>query len=162
MNIYIRFLSAKPVRQAMARLAELNASNLSPAQLDAAREFIDVNFDKSVVVAVTYEGRDQRFTGPIFQAFSSAITSSLQNNTYLELKGGKRIFLQEYQPPGQDGLGAKFIFPRIVDDKPLLDPKSGEIRFYAEFPRLAGNNPPVVINMRYKVSKMMYNGVVEY
>ncbi len=161
-NMFIRFLSAKPIRQALARLAELDSSNSTPAQIDAARDFIDAGFDQTVVMAVTYEGKDQRFTGPIFQAFSSAVTSSLKNNTYLELKGGKRIFLQEYQPPGQDGLGAKFIFPRIVDDKPLIDPKSGEIRFYAEFPRLTGNNPPVTINMRFKVSKMVYNGVMEY
>jgi hypothetical protein len=65
----------------------------------------------------------------------------------------QRVFLQEYRPPSGDGMGAIFIFPRIVNSKPILDRKSGEVRFYGEFPRL---------NMRFKVSDLMYEGVLEY
>ncbi len=155
LTLYIRFISAKPIRQAMARLAELDTGRNTPQQIQNARDFIDQKFDKTVVVSVNYESKDGRFQGPAFQALNSAITNTLKNNTYLELKGGKRVFLQEYQPPTQGT--AMFIFPRIVDDKPLLDPKSGDIRFWAEFP-----NRALMLNMRFKVADMMYNGVLEY
>src|SRR5256885_9410045 len=42
---------------------------------------------------------------------------SLKNVTYLERKDGKRLFLTDYRPPGSDGLGAKFFFTRIDEDR---------------------------------------------
>jgi hypothetical protein len=157
-NFRIRFLSARPIREAFARQAELDPGRNPPEAVKALRAFAERNFEDTIVVAVQFDGRDGRFTGPVFQAFTSAITNTLKNNTYLELKGGKRLFLQEYEPfPGKDGLGAKFIFSRIVDGKPFLDAKSGDIRFWAEFP-----GKSVTLNMRYKIADMVYRGVLEY
>lgn len=50
---------------------------------------------------------------------SQGSTAKYKNNTFLEIKGGKRMFIQEYQTPRPDGFGARFIFQRIVDDKPI-------------------------------------------
>ena len=83
-------------------------------------------------------------------------------NAYLDIKGGQRVFLQEYRAPSGDGMGAIFIFPRMVNDKPLLDPKSGEVRFYAEFPKLGGNDQQIRLNVRFKVSELMYDGILDY
>jgi hypothetical protein len=162
-NYHIVFLSAKPIRQAYLRLAELNPSRSTTQDIEKMRQFAEAKYDKTIVIAVTYDGKDQRFTNPVFQAFSSAITSTLKNNTYLDIKGGKRVFLQEYQPPVVgENLGAKFIFPRTVDDQPVLTAKTGDIRFYTEFPKLSGNNQQVKLDMRFSVSKFMYEGVIEY
>ena len=90
------------------------------------------------------------------QTFSSAITSILKNNTYLETKDGKRVFLHEYKAPIKDGMGAKFVFPRTVDEKPFINSESGYLRFYAEMT----NN--IKLNMRFKISDMMYDGKLEY
>lgn len=160
---HIMLLSAKPIRQAYLRLAELSPSQTTPQQIEKMRQFAESKYEKTIVIAVTYEGEDQRYTGPVFQAFTSAITNTLKNNTYLDIKGGKRIFLQEYQPlvPGE-GLGSKFIFPRLVDDQPIITAKTGDVRFYAEFPKLAGNNQQVKLDMRFKVSNFMYEGVLEF
>jgi hypothetical protein len=162
-NFHIRFLSAKPVRQAYLRLAELNPSKSTPQLIEKMRQFVDNKYDKTIVIAVDFDGKDGRFTQPVFQAFTSAVTSTLKNNTYLDIKGGKRIFLQEYQPPVPgENLGAKFIFPRLVDDQPVITAKSGDVRFYAEFPQLAGNNPQVKLDMRFKISNFMYEGAIEF
>jgi len=159
-NIYIRFLSAKPIRLAYLRLLEL--SKASAAEVDRMREFANTKYDKTIVISVECSGKDNRFVMPFFQALTSGITSTLKNDTYLDVKG-RREFLQEYQPPvpGQ-GLGAKFIFSRYVDDKPLIDAKTSDVRFYAEFPRLSGNNPQLKIDRRFKVKDFMYEGVIEY
>jgi hypothetical protein len=159
-NFRIRLLSAKPIRQALARQVELSKSKYTEEQLNQARQFIDKKYDDSIVVAVSFDG-DNRLTGPVIQTFFGAQTSSLTNNTFLEFKG-KRLFLKEYQPPSQDGLGAKFIFARTVDDKPFVDAKSGEVRFYAEFPKLGGSTETLALNMRFKIAEWMYEGVIEF
>lgn len=163
-NYRIRFLSAKPIRQAFLRLVQLNPK-ATPEQNDQAHQFVDTKYDQVVVIAVSYDTEglavDGHFTSAVFQSLSGSITSTLKNNTYLDIKGGQRVFLQEYKPPSSDGVGARFIFPRIVNDKPILDPKSGEVRFYAEFPKLGGNDQ-VILNVRFKVSDLMYDGLLEY
>jgi hypothetical protein len=164
-NYRVRFISAKPIRQAFLRLVMLNPK-ATPGQTEQAHQFVDTKYDQVVVIAVSYDteglAMDGRFTSAVFQAFSGGMTSTLKNNTYLDIKGGQRVFLQEYKPPSSDGVGARFIFPRIVNDKPILDPKSGEVRFYAEFPNLGGRDQQVVLNVRFKVSDLMYDGVLEY
>jgi hypothetical protein len=62
----------------------------------------------------------------------------------------------EYRAPTQDGLGAKFVFPRTFEGKPFIEPNSGEVRFSTE----AGK--AVKISKRFKVSEMMYDGKLEY
>jgi hypothetical protein len=162
-NFYIRFLSAKPIRQAFLRIAELTPAKSTPQMLEKMRQFVDAKYDKTIVISVDCDGKDGRFTAPVFQAFTSAVTSTLKNNTYLDIKGGKRVFLQEYQPlVPNEGLGSKFIFPRFVDDQLVITAKTGDVRFYAEFPKLSGNNPQVKLDMRFKVSAFMYEGAIEF
>jgi len=151
-NFRIRFLSAKPVRQALARLVGAKQPELA----DSMKTFIERDFSEFIVVAVTFDSTDQRFSGPAMQTFNSANTGLIKNNTYLEVKGGRRLFLQQYQPPSRDGLGAKFIFPRVFEEKAFITPESGDVRFYAEL----GNN--MKLNMRFKVADMMYEGKLEY
>jgi hypothetical protein len=153
---HIRFLSAKPIRHAIARSILLGNAAQSEQMAASMRDFVERNFDQWIAVAVTFESRDQRYLGPAAQAFGSTTAEVLKNNTYLERKDGKRVFLQMYQAPNADGLGAKFIFPRIVDGKPFLDRESGEVRFVSEV------SNKIKMNMRFKVSEMIYDGQLEY
>ena len=117
--------------------------------------FVDRDFSEYVVVAVTIEASDQRSSAPIAQAFNSATADILKNNTYLERKDGKRLFLMDYRPPANDGMGAKFVFARSVDGKPFLA-EGDSVRFVSEF------NDKLKLNARYKTSEMTYNGKLEY
>jgi hypothetical protein len=89
-------------------------------------------------------------------AFHAAVTAPQKNNTYLELKSGKRLFLEEYVPPGPDGFGACFIFLRQPDGQLFITPESGEVRFYSEIGK------SIKLDMRFKVADMNYNGKIEY
>ena len=151
----IRFLSARPIRQAFARLIALDQTTEDPKVKVYMNDFVERRFDKWIAVTVGFESRDQRFSAKAIQAFASATTGSLKNNTYLERKDGKRVYLHIYQAPSADGLGAKFIFERIVDERPFLNSESGEVRFVSE---IAAAN----LNMRFKVADMMYDGKLEY
>lgn len=149
---YIRFFTAKPIRQAFARRIALQKPELA----DKLQTFTEQKIDDWIVIAVAYEAKDQRFSGVAMQSFNSANVGVLQNKTYLETKDGKRVFLQEYQAPSTDGSGAKFVFPRMLDNKPFITQESGYVRFYAEM----GQN--IKLNMRFKVSDMMYEGELVY
>ncbi|HKP72012.1 MAG TPA: hypothetical protein VJT82_03675, partial [Pyrinomonadaceae bacterium] len=145
--------SAKPIRQAIARQLALKEGSFT-AQM---RAFVEGSSESRVVVAVTFETTDQRFGGKVMQAFNSANTGVLKNNTYLERKDGVRVFLREYVSPQQNTLGAAmFVFPRLVGERPLLEADSGEVRFVSEFEK------NVKLNMKYKVADMIYDGKLEY
>ena len=151
----IRFLSAKPIRQAFARVITLDQQSEDPRVKAYMNDFVDRQFDRWIAVTVGFESRDQRYSGVALQSFASATTESLKNKTYLERKDGKRVFLHMYQAPSSDGLGAKFIFERIVDERQFLNQESGEVRFVSEVGKLK-------LDMRFKVADMMYDGQLEY
>jgi hypothetical protein len=156
-NLRICFLSAKPVRQAISHLMELtNREKISAQLAEKLKAFAAADFPDYIVVTVSTDSdKASRLLQQTQASFYKLTTSELKNNTYL-LAGGQRIFIKEYQPPGNDGLGARYIFPRIVDGKPFITPESGNVLFHSE-PIGA-----VTLNMRYKVREMVYDGKLEY
>ncbi len=158
-NFRIRFFTARPVRQAFVRLMELQQTNLPKDTIERLNAFANLKSDQYIIVAITCDATDQRYSGPVFQALGSATTDLVKNNTYLERKDGKRLFATEYVAPGKDGFGARFIFPRVVEGKPFLTPDSGEVRFYSQF---AVGSTGIKVDRRYKIADMMYDGQLEY
>jgi hypothetical protein len=152
----ICFLSARPIRQAFAKMILSQQHDRDERLVSQLQAFVERDFSPYIVIAVSVESNDQRFSGPIMQALNSASTGTLKNNAYLERQDGKRLFLQDYHAPISDGLGAKFIFPRLVDGEPFLRSDSGTVRFFAQF------NDSFKLNMTYKVSSMMLDQKLEY
>ena len=152
----IRFFSARPVRRAFVRLMQLKESNLEPAIVERMNAFAELPSTDSIILAVTFEANDNRAQGKVMQAFASAVSGTLKNTSYLERNDGKRLFLSEYVPPGRDGFGARFIFPRQVDGSTFINADSGEIRFFSEYA------PGLKLNMRFKIADMMLEGKLEY
>jgi hypothetical protein len=151
----VRFFSARPVRQALVRMMELQQKP-DPQVAEKLRNFAAVKSTNSIIVTVSYESTDQRYSGVVMQAFNSGVTGTLKNNTYLERSDGRRLFLEEYVPPGKDGFGARFIFLRELDGQPFISSASAEVRFYAQYPN------GIKVNRRFRVSDMMYEGELEY
>jgi hypothetical protein len=152
---HVRFLSAKPVRAAFARQVLLAKATPDEALTTQLQGFIDRDFSEYIVVSVGIEVGDQKMAPPLMRAFSAATTEALGQNVYLERKDGKKLFLLEYRPPVEDGMGAKFIFKRDFDGHPFLSEKDN-VRFVAEF------NEKMKLNTRYKLSDMLYDGKLEY
>ena len=152
----IRFFSARPVRQAFIRMIQLKQKNLEADVIERMNSFAELPSDKSIIITVTIEGTDKRSLGKVMQIISSAATGTLKNTTYLERNDGKRLFLEEYVPPGKDGFGARFIFPRIVSERPFLTPETHDVRFVSEF------GTTIKLNVRFNVAAMMVDGKLEY
>lgn len=152
----IRFFSARPVRQAFIRMIQLQQKNLEADVIERMNSFAELPSDNLIIIAVTIEGTDKRSLGKVMQIISSAATGTLKNTTYLERNDGKRLFLEEYVPPGKDGFGARFIFPRIVSERPFLTPETHDVRFVSEF------GTAIKLNVRFNVAPMMVDGTLEY
>jgi hypothetical protein len=92
------------VRQAFMRIIQLQRKNLEPDVIARMNSFAELPSNDSIIVAVTIEGTDKRSLGKVMQIVESAATGTLKNTTYLERNDGKRLFLDEYVPPGKGRL----------------------------------------------------------
>jgi hypothetical protein len=152
----ICFLSARPIREALARMVIAAQREPDADLISRLQAFVQRDFSPYIVIAVSIDSTDQRFLGPIMQQINSATAGTLRNNTYLETPDGRRLFLTGYQPPIADGLGAKFIFPRRPNGEEFLKSDTNGVRFVAEF------SDSFKLNMRFKVSDMIYDNKREY
>jgi hypothetical protein len=152
----IRFFSARPVRQAFVRMIQLQQKNLTPDVVSRLHGFAERESKDSIVIAVTIEAPDANLLGKAMGIILNASTPTLKNTTYLERSDGKRVFLDEYTPPGKDGFGARFIFPRTLDGKPFLTTDFTIVRFVSEV------GTQIKFHMTYKVKDMMLDGKLEY
>ena len=138
------------------RMIQLGKKDLEPEVLERMKNFAEVPATDSIIIAVTIEGTDKRSLGHVMQIINSAVTGTLKNTTYLERSDGKRLFLQEYVPPGRDGFGARFIFPRSPDQAPFLTTEFTEVRFVSDI------DSTVKLNKRFKLADMLLDGKLEY
>jgi hypothetical protein len=183
----IRWLSARPIRQALVRQEQLASGKLNEKLL----EFASGPSESRIAIAVSFDTADQRFGSKVMKVFESANTDVLKNSTYLELKTGQRIFLQQYVPPQQNALRvAVFVFPRMVDGKPVINPDYVNVRFHSDFENITALDPGATpgqttnprqntnslsrianqndshfsfkLDMKFKIAEMVYNGSLEY
>lgn len=158
LNIRMRLLSAKPVRQAFARIVTLMQKGQMTPQLDTQlKAFATQDFPDFIIISLDCDAKESKTE---FREFKSLMdnrtTADLKGNTYISGKGGERVYIEAYQPPKNDNLGAKLIFPRLVKGEPFITAGSDEIHFYSEF------STKYVLNMRYKVKDMTADGKLEY
>jgi hypothetical protein len=154
LHFRVRFMSAKPIREAFVRMVELQGA--PPEKVAQIKPFVDYDFSNYIVVTINMDGNDRRRMGAIMQELSGADPATFKPVTYLERKDGKRLELMEYRAASNDGLGAKFVFARALNGAPFLDANSGEVRFVTELGKV------LKINRRFKVADMMYEGKLEY
>jgi hypothetical protein len=184
-SFHVRFFTAKPVRQAFSRTIELQQKDKLTEQMgERLKSLASAEFPDYVIVTVTCDSdKASNMLQQALKLMTSLTTLELKNNTYLLAKDGQRVFLQEYQPPRNDGFGARFVFPRVVDGKPFVTPESGELLFHSDFggnsrlnstipnTSLPNRDPSQIraatsfgftLNTRFKIKDMMFDGKLEY
>jgi len=151
-----RFLTAKPVREAFARLVVLSQPSAGKELTDQLQGFIDRDFGKYLVVAFSVDSSDPKTATGTMAAIARMNAEMLKGKVYLERKDGKRIELIDYKPPIADNMGAKFVFERELDGQPFLTSESDSVKFIME------PSDKLKVNLRFKVATMVYNGKLEY
>lgn len=156
-NFRIRFLSARPVRQAISRLMEIRRREDSPEFAAKLKDFVTEESPDYVVVAVLCDSpRPTAKLQRAMEMLDQLTTEKLKGKAYLATSDGRRAPIEEYQPPGRDSIGARFFFPRLINGKPLIRGDRGEIRFYAEM------SDEYKLDRSYKIKTMTYEGRLEY
>jgi hypothetical protein len=155
-NYHIRLFSARPVREAIARLILIDQGPRFKEISSLMQPLVERDFGPFVVITVVADSNDGRALGPVIQAMSKATADLLRNKTYLERKDGKRLFLLDYRPPQADGLGAKFVFERAPEGKPFINEDAGNFRFYSEM------TDTIKLNVKYNVADLVYRGKLEF
>ena len=118
---------------------------------------LSLDVSNRVIVAVEYVSNDPDATRNMKEFWTTSTAETLKQSVYLIGQSTGRVQLAEYYSPSPDGTGAKFIFPRVVNGKPLVSPEDSEVRF--EF--YAGPLEQKV-NVNFKVSKMRYKDGLAY
>lgn len=142
------FISAKPVRMALARLGMLNGS-VDPA---AARQLVeDSPFADLIAISLAVESSQEMID------LDALSTGDLQDATFLELKQSKRrITLQEYVPPSQSGNGLPlFLFPRSEDGRPLVTLAEKQVKFISRL------SEDLKVEQKFKLKRMVFDGQLE-
>jgi hypothetical protein len=151
---FIRFLSARPIREAVVRKLQLEQPSM--AMTEQLKAFAETGSTDYIVVSVLAEASDKKMAGSAMQAFNAASLESLKEVTYLERKDGQRLLLMDFRPPTSDGLGAKFVFARTLKNQPFMSDEAGQVRFNCQLSKT------IKLTARFKVSDMMYDGKLEY
>ncbi len=155
-DFHIRFYTARPVRQAIARTILLGLTKPDPEMEKTLQQFIAQKFEDDIIVAVTFDSTEARINAPLQQEFIRMQFPVLQKDTYLETKA-RKVYLTKYVPPSNNGLGAAFYFPRLEKGEPYVVPEIGDVRFYADLPGLG-----IILDKRFKISNFMYEGILEF
>ncbi len=142
------FISAKPVRMALARLGMLKGS----LDAQAADQLVEnTPFSDQIAISLAVESAVEMID------LEALTTADLQDSSFLELKKSKRrIAVQEYVPPSRSGNGQPiFIFPRNEAGRPLVTLDEKEVRFIARF------SDELKVDQKFKLKKMVFNGELE-
>lgn len=132
---YIRFLSARPIREAYARMQQIQNGydRMSPeekAQFEAAQlPNLDMDVSKWIVLSVSFRSNDPNEESSVRRFFQSETVKTLKNKAFLSTSSCSQVELSAYFPQQEESVGAKFVFPREVDGIPVLNRKCRNITF---------------------------------
>jgi hypothetical protein len=170
---HMHFLTAKPIRMAVARQTMLaGQGQIDPASL---QRFVEQSDNEHLVLAMTISAIPEGASSArgYWTSLMKLSTPSLASTTFLATKTGKRVYLTRYDPPGKDGLGAKFYFPRTTEDgRPFVTAEDREVRFetmisliesgsFSGTPGEVENERTERIWMQFDLRKMIFDGKLE-
>jgi hypothetical protein len=125
-TFYIRFLSARPIREAYARIQQIN-HGYDKMTAEERRRFeqaqasnLDMDVSRWIVVSVGYRSNDPNEESGLRRFFQGETVKTLKNKIYLSTPAFPQLELTQYFPPREESVGAKFVFPREVDGIPVL------------------------------------------
>lgn len=163
LSFRVVFVTAKPVRMALARRAALMDS-AAAAKTDWGK-YIDQADEKNIMLAMYFSANPagSNIELVLSQLLMDLKTADLANQTFLSADG-KKVTLQQYDAFGENGYGVKFIFPRsLPDGSPVIGANAKEIRFgtvlaIAKDKRLDVLPPTIPISCKWDAKKMTFEG----
>jgi len=161
-TFYVRFLSAQPVREAVARIQQIQYGY---DQLGAEerqrfdqliRPGLDLDVGSWVVVAVSFRSNDPNEESAARRFFQKETAETLRNKAFLSTDRFSQVPIAAYFPPREEAIGAKFIFPRTIDGVPVASKTDKKISF--ELLEVPGAKPR--LRATFGIKEMVVNGLL--
>ncbi len=153
----VRLFSALPIRQAYVRMMQIMAQydEMKPEQKSEfdtkhARA-LNIDTGDQIIVSLEFQTNDKQLAMSVDRQLKTTTADLLKQQVYLISDRLGRMQLREYYPPALDGTGAKFIFPRSVDGKPVVSGEDKSLKFEFYVP-----NTDHKVFYEWKVKKMLY------
>ena len=158
-TFYTRLLSSLPVRQAFLRVEQhvhdydsLSASEKARFD-DLATPGLELDFEDWIVLAVSFRSNDADNEREIDRYLEVSTTDSLKNQAFLSTSSVSQVRLKGYFPPQGDGVGAKFVFPRTVDGRPVVADDTETLVFELEIP-----DAKPILSVTFVVRELKWGG----
>jgi len=155
-TFFVRFLSARPVREAFARMAQIQA-DYDKMGKDEKREFdssldpgLKTDFHRWIVVTLGFRSNDPNVELRVRQFLEAQSTETMKSRAYLKTTHYQQLELEAYFPPLEDIVGAKFVFPRKIAGLPVVFPEDDMLIFELAVP---GFDPDLTV--RFDVAGMV-------
>ncbi len=156
---FVRFLSAKPIRKAFARVRELHIDYAKMGESEKStfqkenQKAVDMDLKDWIVVSVAFRSNVPREESRVDQFLMGQTTETLKTRAYLSTAKFPRIEIADYIPPTEKIVGAKFIFPRTKDGMDIVTAGDEKIVFEFDAP---GSDP--LLRTTFEIEKMMLEG----
>lgn len=162
LSFHVSFVTAKPIRMALARRALL-ADPAGAGKTDWGK-YIDQEDPQNIVVvmSLTASPMDSSVALMLSQTLDNFKTADFASQTFLSTDGGKKVALAKYDSLGESGYGVKFYFPRTLPDgTPLVAASNKEIRFDTMIVLPKDQSPEIksiAVNAKWDLRKMVFGG----
>ncbi len=137
---YTRLLSARPIRQAFARIQQIN-HNYDELDQEQKRRFdelvrpgLNLDVRRWIVVSLSFRSNDPSWETRVDRFLRSSSVEGLKRRAFLSTASHPRVDLEAYHAPKGDGSGAKFVFPRTVGTTEVVSPEDSILTFELDVP----------------------------
>jgi hypothetical protein len=161
-TFYVRFLSARPIREAYARIQQIHYGYDDMDQENRARferdqqPNIEMGGSDWIVVSVAFRSNDPNEESDVRRWFHSETVRTLKTKAFLSTPTCSQVEVSAYFPPREESIGAKFVFPRIVDGIPVVTEDCDAVTF--ELLDVPGAKPN--LQATFSVKSMVVGGKI--
>ena len=139
-TFFVRFLSAGPIREAYARVSQIQGgydqmSREEQRKFDSAIEpGLKLDVRQWIVVALSFRSNDQSLEHRVKQFLETHTTETMKGRVHLSTVRVPQLQIAAYYPPREEVVGAKFVFPRRLNDRPVVAPGDAQVTFELDIP----------------------------
>jgi len=160
-TFFVRFLSAAPIRQAYARVKQIHVGYDELDQAERQRinqeikQGIELDVSRWIIVAVTFRSNNLNQQSQVDSFFQSQTIETLKTRVLLSTDSFPKLRPLAYYPPKEESVGAKFVFPRKVDNIPVITADDEMLVFELD---VIGMQPD--LRAIFSVQEMIVDGVL--
>ena len=162
----VQLQTAPPIRQAIVRLQNIQA-NYDALSMEEQQRLNEESLDyltsdsEFVVVQVSFAANNRDTIQNLLKHWQTQTVDMLKNSVYLRGSKGSKVAIVRYVPVSGAAQVFKFVFPRQVNGKDILQPGDKGLQLEFEYPVVGGIGDGRGF-LEFKTDKMKFNNEIVY